>query len=193
MSPAKPASFLKKPAVLLTAMAVFTTALVAGAVGIATESWRSALIVALDGLAVILFAVLVFLLWRILSEDRERKLKAGTEDEGDALEQQRLERSEREKRSSLDESFARGLSALRSSKRTRDLPWYLVIGETGSGKSSAIAACESTAVPGHHQATRATRKRGLRRPVALREKASKLTVYGLLSDFVVLTIRASPC
>ena len=124
----------RNPKVHIPTLAVGTAAIVAGAGRLAFNSWSYAIIIAI---AFALVFVLTYLIWSMLAQQRENRLRAGTEGH-QALEKQKKEETRQSSLSSLDESFARGLAALKASAKARQLPWYLLIGEPASGKTCAI-------------------------------------------------------
>jgi type VI secretion system protein ImpL len=128
---------LKNPRYVIPLAAVA----VAGIAG-AVARWLSGnwVTVLLFVLAVLFAGLLAWLVYMVLSRERSQRLERGIGDEG-ALAERRSSESVQESLASLDESFERGLADLRHSRLSGDvyaLPWYLVIGEPGTGKSYAL-------------------------------------------------------
>lgn len=108
-------------------------------VAIAVFVYGSWLVAVILGLLVALIALVAMLLRAVIVQEREERLDRGF-DAGDAP----AGATQEMERANLGTSFRRSLAELRASRLGRDgiyeLPWYLVLGECGAGKSSLIRA-----------------------------------------------------
>jgi type VI protein secretion system component VasK len=115
---------------LIVTALIFVIATIA--IGFFLGQWLVPIIVSLLAL---LAELVFFLLRNLISAEREERLERGSNDAGAAGPAPGAE---------LPASFRRSLTELRGSRLGRDglyaLPWYLVIGPPGSGKSAALGA-----------------------------------------------------
>jgi hypothetical protein len=99
-------------------------------------SWLVAVIVALALALVVLVAVL---LRTLFGREREERLGRGIDDRGPAEEAERFETSAER---SMEEDFRRAVAEIRTSRLgaggVEALPWLLVMGEAGGGKSALL-------------------------------------------------------
>jgi len=130
---------LKNPLYVIPLVAGFVAIGVGGVARWLSGNWITALLFVL----VVLFAgLLAWLIYLVLSRERAQRLERGIGDDG-AVAARRGAEEVQASLEGLEESFARGLADLRASKLSGDpyaLPWYLVIGEPGTGKSAALHA-----------------------------------------------------
>src|SRR5262245_36716477 len=112
--------------------------LIAVALGLWTQNWLSALLVALS----VLLAVLVVLLIRVLIQrERQEQLVRGLDSPRPAAQGFATPAGARPTSvsASLEERFRDALAEIREHFGTREgvyeLPWFLVLGDVGAGKS----------------------------------------------------------
>lgn len=130
--------YARDPRVLVPAATMAAVVVLAGGARFICGGWLVAAIVAL---VVVLVVLVALLLWVLFAQDREKRVERGTEE--DEAVAARDERSRaRSQLEALEERFRRALAEIRRSQRgPRGIyqnPWYLVLGETGSGKSSLV-------------------------------------------------------
>lgn len=101
-----------------------------------TKSWLVAFVV---GLSVALVVLVVVLVRMYFKREREERLARGIEDHEEAVRHQE-DLAQQGIEGDLEGSFRRALTELRESRidDVYALPWYLVIGESQSGKSDLI-------------------------------------------------------
>jgi hypothetical protein len=132
--------WLRDPRVLISMLTGTSVVVFAGGARLVFASW---LVAAITGLAVVLIGLLGMLLWVLYSQDRERRIQRGTE-EREFVEQEHERGRARSALESLEERFRRAVDEIKRSQRgpkgIYQNPWYLVIGEPGSGKSALLAA-----------------------------------------------------
>ncbi len=125
--------YLWVPALTLTGVLAL-----GGGVWLLLRSWALALVIAL---ALVLIVLVVVLLTTIFRQEREERLQAGVDDPDD-LEASRRERAEEAWREDLEARFRSATEEIRSSRLgpqgLYEVPWLLVIGETGAGKTEAL-------------------------------------------------------
>ena len=130
--------WLRIPAVSVSLLALSGGALIVGVGRIAIGSWFVPILIALGA---ILLGLIVFVVWAILSRENERRYQAGIRSDGtrgatydappaDPGGGQQI---------SIESRFARGLEHWQQTPRARALPWYLMIGAPGAGKTSVLA------------------------------------------------------
>lgn len=130
--------FLRNPRVAIPAASVGSVAILGGGSWLIFRSWLVALVLAL---VIVLIVLLVVLLRTIFKQEREERLARGIEDRpaGDAIP---APKEGLAAGSDLEGSFRRALTAIRSSRLGPEgvyaLPWILVVGESGAGKSQAL-------------------------------------------------------
>jgi len=124
---------VKRPQIAIPAGAILITGVTAGVLGFFLGKWIY-VIVALLG---ILVALLAFLILALYSREREERLKRGTVDEGSATVMRR--REEARATVGLEEGFRRAVSVIEA-RELGGLPWYLVLGARGAGKSALLRA-----------------------------------------------------
>ncbi len=130
----------RNPRVLVPTATAGTVIVLGGGGWFLFRSWLLALVVAL---IVVLVVLVVLLLRTIFSQEREERLKRGTgARERDAPRGTPREPARGAGRESLEEEFRRALEEIRNSRLGSEgihaLPWLLVIGERGAGKSEAL-------------------------------------------------------
>jgi type VI protein secretion system component VasK len=128
--------WLKNPWVWIPSSAIVAVGVIAGVIGFFTRNWLLAMIAALS----ILLVVLVVLMVRMLvHREREERLDLGLEDEA-RLEKARAGAASDAAGADLKERFRFALSEIKSKLGgVYELPWYLVIGGLGSGKSALLS------------------------------------------------------
>jgi ImcF (intracellular multiplication and macrophage-killing)-related protein len=124
---------VKRPQIAIPAGAILITGVTAGVLGFVLGKWIY-VIVALLGILVTLLAFLIFALY---SREREERLKRGTVDEGGASVMRR--REEARATIGLEEGFRRAVAVIEA-RELGGLPWYLVLGARGAGKSALLRA-----------------------------------------------------
>jgi type VI protein secretion system component VasK len=100
-------------------------------------SWLAALVAAL---AISLVVLVVVLLRVVFTQDRDDRIERGIHDPQRAAHQQQLQ-AQQAQASDLDGAFRRGIADLQASKLGGDvyaLPWMLVVGATGAGKTDCL-------------------------------------------------------
>jgi hypothetical protein len=109
------------------------------AMGLAVFIYGNWLVAVILGLLVALIALVAVLLRAVIVQEREERLDRGFDAADAAAGDTRATG-----RADLHTSFRRSLAELRASRLGRDgihaLPWYLVLGECGAGKSALIRA-----------------------------------------------------
>ncbi len=135
-------SFNERP-VLSTIICAFTTTALIGSIGYYTGNWLAAVISVLSVVLVILVVVMVS---AVFSKEKKSRLEHGLEDE----EQQVAQSESQIPGGTSAEVAARFSEAIKEMRRTLggrasiyELPWYLVIGPKGSGKSGAVREFQS--------------------------------------------------
>lgn len=134
---------VRRPKAAVPLLVIFGTVAVGALLRWIFGNW---LVAAVAALAVVLVVLVGVLVWMLLGQEREARRERGiSEEEGEALERRREGEAQRASRERLGTRFARGLAELRTSRLGREaaeaLPWYLVIGPSGSGKSALLQAC----------------------------------------------------
>ena len=130
---------LKNPRTAIPVAMLLLAAVSGGLARWFSGSWITALIIVL---AVALVVLVFALLWMALSGERSERSERGIDDEG-AVAEQRSGAEAAASLAALEETFTRGIEELKHSKLGGDvhaLPWVLVIGERGSGKTTALQA-----------------------------------------------------
>ncbi|MGH0034581.1 MAG: type VI secretion protein IcmF/TssM N-terminal domain-containing protein [Myxococcota bacterium] len=133
---AKVIDVLKEPSVYVPILLVLLVVVLSVGGYFLLGSWLVSVIVAL---AVALIIVMVIMLRTVFGEEKERQLERGIDDIGAPGESSdRLQVDQM----GVEESFARAIRDIRSSRlgsgSLSDLPWFAVIGETGSGKTELL-------------------------------------------------------
>jgi hypothetical protein len=129
---------LKKPGVYIPLLILLALLILVGASWLIFDSWLVSMVV---GLAVVLIALVVILLRTLFAQEKEDHLDRGISDQQQFDAQQQLA-GQSAAMETLDSSFARALREIRNSRLGADglytLPWVLVLGELGAGKSSML-------------------------------------------------------
>jgi type VI protein secretion system component VasK len=129
---------LRNPRVWIPLVTVLAVLVLAGGTFLIFRSWPLAMVIAL---AVVLVALVVVLLRTLFRQEREDRIERGIDDRDRYDEAQRLQ-ARAGALGSLDERFRRALDEIRRSRLGAEglyeLPWLLVLGETGAGKSEAL-------------------------------------------------------
>ncbi len=129
---------VRNPRVAIPAATVGSVVVLAGGSWLVFDSWLLATLIAL---AVVLVALVVVLLRTIFRQEREDRLARGIEDRDQQAQAQRAQLQQLA-RESLEERSRRALDEIRRSRLgpegLYELPWLLVIGEVGAGKSEVL-------------------------------------------------------
>lgn len=127
----------KRPGVYLPGLMLAAGAGLTFAAWVLFENWLVALIVALSVLLIVLIVLVVRML---IGREREERLDRGLEAPGE-MEARRAIESRSATRRGLQETFRDALAEIRNRLQAgvNELPWVLVLGATGSGKSSLLA------------------------------------------------------
>jgi type VI secretion system protein ImpL len=128
----------RDPRVLIPAVTTTSLLVLVGGSWLIFRSWLVALVIAL---VVVLIGLVIFLLRTIFSQEREQRLERGIEERGAAAPAP-SDAAAAGAGSGLENGFRRALAEIRSSRLGREgiytLPWHLVLGESGSGKTEAL-------------------------------------------------------
>jgi type VI secretion system protein ImpL len=128
---------LKSPKVWIPVLCAIAFVLIVVLAWWLSGSWLAALVAAL---AIALVVLVVVLLRVVFTQDREDRIERGIHDpQRIAAQQQRA--AQLAGASDLDGSFRRGIADLQASKLGGDvyaLPWLLVVGGSGAGKTEAL-------------------------------------------------------
>jgi ImcF (intracellular multiplication and macrophage-killing)-related protein len=123
-----------------SAVALAVAAAVSAALVYLTSNWIGALII---GLSILLAVLLVLIVMHFVRRERDSSLAEGLDDSADSA---RAQQSAQElaRRSALEERFQEAVAEMRRDLRSAgrdlyDLPWLLVLGESGEGKSALLA------------------------------------------------------
>jgi hypothetical protein len=129
---------LRDPRVLIPAVTATSLLVLVGGSWLIFRSWLVALVIAL---AVVLVALVIFLLRTIFSQEREQRLERGLEERAAAAPPPSAAAAAGIG-GGLEAGFRRALAEIRSSRLGREgiytLPWHLVLGESGAGKTEAL-------------------------------------------------------
>lgn len=133
-------SLVRNPRYLLTTSGLFIVLGLAVTLGYYFDNWLLALAIGLGLLFVIL---LIWLAYLVLSQRESQRRDRGLEEGVDeAVAARRAREAERQALKDLENRFHRSLEELRRSRLGKggiyDLPWLLVLGERGAGKSAAL-------------------------------------------------------
>lgn len=111
--------------------------LAVGLIGYFTERWLLAVIASL---AILVVVFLVLLVRMLAKRERADRLDRGLEDDAQ-LEAERGAAADSASGMDVKSRFREALLEIRSSGGVYAVPWYLVIGATGSGKSALLGEC----------------------------------------------------
>lgn len=128
---------LRRPMVAIGVLGTVLALVVGGLVRWFSGNWLAAIIV---GLAVLLIVLVFALVRALLVTERSERRERGIDDDAGFAESQQ-QQDVHGFAGSLEESFRRGFAELQNSRVGGDLyslPWVLVVGETGAGKSEAL-------------------------------------------------------
>jgi type VI protein secretion system component VasK len=133
-------ALLRQPRYLLSFTGIIMVVAMAAGAGLYFGDWVSALAI---GLAVLFIVIVIVFLFIILSVREQRVRDAGTQEGDDeTATRKREEERQRQALATMEQRFGRALDELRRSRLGREgvheLPWLLVLGEPGCGKSTAI-------------------------------------------------------
>ena len=133
--------WVRSPWFWIPASCTLAMSIAVGVIGYFTERWLLAVIAAL----VILLVVFLVLLVRMLANrERDDRLDRGLEDNA-SLDSARVAASDSAAGADVRSRFREALAEIRSSLGGRggvyEVPWYLTIGASGSGKSSLLGQC----------------------------------------------------
>lgn len=124
---------IRNPRVAIPLLILLSVGGLAGLARLLFKNWLIALIVAL---AVLLIVLVVLVVRMLIGREREDRLERGLEapEQAEAASESATRRSAR---STLQATFREALSEIRTRLRAgvNELPWYLLLGETGSGKT----------------------------------------------------------
>src|SRR5260370_20645141 len=123
---------------------------VGGAVG--RGSWKLLLIFAV--VLVVLLVVIVggYVLWHYLQRRKQNARLRGELQQSTTAVPRGMSATDLAKLDSLRKKFQDGVDAFRSrGKDLYTLPWYVIIGEPGSGKTEAVRHCNVGFPPGMHE------------------------------------------
>jgi hypothetical protein len=121
-----------------SAIALAVAAAVAAALAYLTSNWIGALII---GLSILLAVLLVLIVLHFVRRERDSSLEEGLDEPDDAAQQAAQDSS---RRAALDDRIQEAMAEMRRDLRSAgrdlyDLPWLLVLGESGEGKSTLLA------------------------------------------------------
>jgi hypothetical protein len=88
-------------------------------------------------LLVLLLGLLIFLVWKFYNREREDRAGRGTQENEDATVVRR--REELQSSQTLEEGFGKALAVIQA-RQLEGLPWYLVLGPAGAGKTALLRA-----------------------------------------------------
>jgi hypothetical protein len=129
---------LKKPVVYIPLLILLVLLILVGGSWLIFDSWLVSMVVAL---VVVLIALVVILLRTLFAQEKEEHLGRGISDQPQFDVQQPMA-GQAATMETLDSSFARALREIRNSRLGADglytLPWLLVLGELGAGKSAML-------------------------------------------------------
>lgn len=123
---------------------------IGGAVG--RGSWKLLLIFAVVLLVLLLVCFGAYLLWHYLQRRKQNARLRGELQQSTTASPRGMSATDLAKLDSLRKKFQEGVEAYRSrGKDLYTLPWYVIIGEPGSGKTEAIRHCNVGFPPGMHE------------------------------------------
>jgi hypothetical protein len=118
----------------------------------ATFGWKTALIFALVLLVLLLVLVGGWLLWNLLKRRKQNARFGQGLEEDTRKAPSGMSATDLAKFDSMRKKFQEGIEAFRArGKDLYTLPWYVIIGEPGSGKTEAIRHCNVGFPPGLHE------------------------------------------
>lgn len=127
---------LGEPRVWIPLVVVLAVLALAALLWLLTGNWLAGVVVAL---AVALIALMVVLLRTLFARERAAHRERGIDDRPAAFE---AERAQGAGVASIEDGFRRAVDEIRHSRLggggVQTLPWYLVLGETGAGKSALL-------------------------------------------------------
>jgi type VI protein secretion system component VasK len=135
---------------LPTSIKALLASLVAGCVGLLLFIFRSAMWPVLVGLVVVVIIFCLYLLVLRMLRQRQAKRMSGDMAQHSTVAPRGLsDPSQRAKLDNLRQNFQRGVEKFRAAgKDIYKLPWYVVVGEPGAGKTEAIRHCNVGFPPG---------------------------------------------
>lgn len=123
---------------------------VGGAVG--RGSWKLLLIFAIVLIVLLVVFVGGYLLWQYLQRRKQNARLRGELQQSTTAAPRGMSPTDLAKLDSLRKKFQDGVDAFRSrGKDLYTLPWYVIIGEPGSGKTEAVRHCNVGFPPGMHE------------------------------------------
>jgi len=128
-------SGFRNPRLLIPMLLLSSAAILTGLGRVLLDGWLIAIVCALGFLLVLL---LVFLVWSLVARERERSLQAGLEATPAKAAEPEVPTT-RMHAEALEDKFVRGLADWGRRGEARTLPWYLVLGESGAGKTLALS------------------------------------------------------
>jgi len=123
---------------------------IGGAVG--RGSWKLLLIFVVVLVVLLLVLVGGYLLWHYLQRRKQNARLRGELQQSTTAAPRGMSATDLAKLDSLRKKFQEGVEAFRSrGKDLYTLPWYVIIGEPGSGKTEAVRHCNVGFPPGMHE------------------------------------------
>jgi hypothetical protein len=123
---------LKRPQVAVPTALLAVTGVGAGVLGFMTGRWIYVIVI----LLVVLVGLLGFLIYTLYAKEREERVARGVAAEGEATV---IRRAERRAAVGLEEGFRKAVAVIEA-RQLGHLPWYLVLGAPGAGKTAMLRA-----------------------------------------------------
>jgi len=126
---------LRRPQVAIPAGAVVLGGATAGLLGFFLQRWVYVVV----ALLALLVGLLAFLIWNYYARERDERIARGTgaEDDPTLIQRRGSVREERRAAEALEVGFQKALAWLEE-RKLGSLPWYLVIGAPGAGKTALL-------------------------------------------------------
>jgi type VI secretion system protein ImpL len=121
---------LSRPQVAVPTSVLAATGATAGILGFVMGRWIYVIVVVL----VVLVGLLGFLIYTLYSKEREERVRRGVAADGEATV---IRRAERRAAVSLEEGFRKAVAVIEA-RKLEELPWYLVLGAPGAGKTALL-------------------------------------------------------
>ena len=123
---------LKRPQVAIPVGALAVTGVTAVILGFFMQRWVYVIV----ALLVLLIGLLAFLVYSLYSKERDSRVARGVAPEGDAT---LIRRKEQRAAVGLEEGFRKAVAVIEA-RQLGHLPWYLVLGAPGAGKTALLRA-----------------------------------------------------